>query len=208
MDENTWAVYDETLHEKVARAPEQDRKRKDRRNLRDRMRRGGTTRSCVECGASIPYGEDQTAGRYKARCDACDGASPGARISAIRKRGYTRQRRKPRTWSRRAVYMAKNRAKAKRLPFDLTPEWVEERLSRGVCEVSGLPFELGSFGRKHPYAPSLDRIDSTKGYTPDNCRVVLWAVNAGLMEWGLGAALPIWEAVIRKSKEAGDGLQD
>jgi hypothetical protein len=25
--------------------------------------------------------------------------------------------------------------------------------------------------------PSIDRIDSSKGYTPDNCRVVLWIIN-------------------------------
>ena len=58
----------------------------------------------------------------------------------------------------------------------LTVEWIEQRLLQGVCEVTGIAFEMK--GDRRPFMPSIDRIDSGKGYTPDNCRVVLWIINA------------------------------
>jgi hypothetical protein len=35
-----------------------------------------------------------------------------------------------------------------------------------------------------PFAPSLDRINSHGGYTPDNVRLVFTAVNFGMGQWG------------------------
>ena len=58
----------------------------------------------------------------------------------------------------------------------LTVEWIEQRLLQGVCEVTGIAFERK--GDRRPFMPSIDRIDSSKGYTPENCRVVLWIINA------------------------------
>jgi len=52
-----------------------------------------------------------------------------------------------------------------------------------VCELSGLQFELFR-GPRSPYSPSVDRIDSSKPYTPENCRVILWGLNAAFAEWG------------------------
>lgn len=43
-------------------------------------------------------------------------------------------------------------------------------------------------------------IDSTKGYTPSNCRVVLWAMNMALSEWGEGAYARIAEAYLARRK--------
>lgn len=81
---------------------------------------------------------------------------------------------------------AKGRAKKYGHEFSLTKEWVKERIDAGTCELTGIKFIVGSkiVGRCGPYSPSIDRIDSFKGYTPDNCRVILWALNMGLSEWG------------------------
>lgn len=57
----------------------------------------------------------------------------------------------------------------------LTIEWIKGKLLAGVCEVTGIAFEFERNG--NPFFPSIDRIDSSKGYTPDNCRVVLWIIN-------------------------------
>lgn len=69
--------------------------------------------------------------------------------------------------------------------FDLSREWIAERLARGVCEVTGIPLELSKppGSRFHPWAPSVDRIDCKKGYTQDNCRVVCWIYNMAKSEW-------------------------
>lgn len=82
----------------------------------------------------------------------------------------------------------KIRALKKGLEYSLDSAWYREK-SKGVCELTGLPFSLESpieKGKNNPLAPSIDRIDCNKGYTKDNCKVVLWAVNRALGEDGIG----------------------
>ena len=74
----------------------------------------------------------------------------------------------------------RKRALAKGLAFDLTPEWYVEKLNKGVCEVTGLEFYHGTYNYRkgiHPFIPSVDRTDSNKGYTQDNCKLVIMAYN-------------------------------
>lgn len=78
---------------------------------------------------------------------------------------------------RRLYSAAKTRAKDKGLPFSLTPEWVQLRLGRGVCEFTGIEFRTAIDGKPAPYSASIDRIDPKQGYTPENSRMVLWAFN-------------------------------
>jgi hypothetical protein len=81
---------------------------------------------------------------------------------------------------------ARRRAKEKGWPKPtINVAWVRERLERGACELSGLPFKLERGGRTgNPFGPSIDRIDCTKPYTEENCRVIVWALNAAFAEWG------------------------
>ena len=81
---------------------------------------------------------------------------------------------------------SRNRARLKGIPFDLTREWIQERIESGKCAVTGIPFDLSStekMGGKNKYAPSLDRIDSSLGYTMDNVQVVIWQYNAAKAEY-------------------------
>ena len=76
---------------------------------------------------------------------------------------------------------SRKRSAKKGLTHDLTSEWLSERLERGVCEATGLPLELQGGrlnGGYRPLTPSLDRTDTTKGYTMDNVKVVCWMYNA------------------------------
>jgi hypothetical protein len=63
-------------------------------------------------------------------------------------------------------------------------DWLEPKLIDGRCEISGLPFDLEQNESRGPFRPSVDRIDSLKGYTKENCRVIIWALNAAFAQWG------------------------
>lgn len=59
------------------------------------------------------------------------------------------------------------------------------RLTRGRCELTGVRFctdKAEVAGR--PFAHSVDRIDSTLGYTRANVRIVCAGINVAMMHWG------------------------
>ena len=80
-------------------------------------------------------------------------------------------------------YAARNRAKKKDIPFDLTRDWIEEKLNHGFCPITGIEFNIKKYGRRedynrvHPHAPSLDQIKPSAGYTKDNVQVVVDQYN-------------------------------
>ena len=73
------------------------------------------------------------------------------------------------------------RAKDNGYEFNLSPEFLQELFDKtdGVCQQTGIPFDmaLGTKKNRNPLRPSVDRIDSSKGYTQDNVRLVLTIVN-------------------------------
>lgn len=108
-------------------------------------------------------------------------------------------------WFRASRLLTWVRARAGRngWEFDLTQEWVVEKLRAGHCEASGMPFSLAdhdSFAI-HPWAPSIDRIDSRSGYTQTNCRMVVWAYNVAKSEWGDAEVLKLARAILSRSSE-------
>lgn len=106
----------------------------------------------------------------------------------LRQKGYRQK-------GHHMVQRSKTRAKRRGWAFDLTKAWIEERLARGICEVSGVPFTAR--GEKGPCAPSIDRRDSSKGYTQSNCRVIVWALNAAFNEWGEEAFVSIFKVYLQ-----------
>jgi len=84
------------------------------------------------------------------------------------------------------------------LEFRLTREWIQEKLNRGVCELTGIAFDME--GKRTQNSPSIDRISSKEGYTPENCRMVLWALNRGLCNYGLDYMMTLFEMILRKNK--------
>ena len=104
--------------------------------------------------------------------------------------------------ARQLLKTAQYRSEALDVPFGLSLGWIVERLDRGVCEVTGLPFDMGQpEGTRHnPRAPSLDRIRPTKGYTKTNVRVVVWQFNSARNEYGDAALLELAQAIVSQSK--------
>jgi hypothetical protein len=109
---------------------------------------------------------------------------------------HLKEREAKRRLEKRALCLiatSRTRAKKKGLEFDLEryADEIQTRIDKGVCEITGELFDL-SPGRKFN-SPSLDRIDSKRGYTYDNVRIVLNMVNQALGDWGQDVA----ERVIR-----------
>lgn len=80
-------------------------------------------------------------------------------------------------------YGARSRAKKKDIPFNLTKDWIEKKLSHGFCPVTGIEFNIKKYAKReeytrvHPHAPSLDQIEPSAGYTKDNVQIVVDQYN-------------------------------
>jgi len=83
---------------------------------------------------------------------------------------------------------AEKRARKINVIFDLDFNYLITlyQSQHGKCAVTGLNFVLekqGNYSRR-PFAPSLDRINNSEGYTKDNVRLVCTIVNLSLSEFG------------------------
>lgn len=93
-----------------------------------------------------------------------------ARHRAIRKSGpYAIE------WAvKKLLSDAKRRAERKGMRFDL------ELLSLNKpthCPIFGFELVYQASGKRLPNSASLDRFDSSKGYTPDNVWIISWRAN-------------------------------
>lgn len=80
-----------------------------------------------------------------------------------------------RPW-RNMLQAAKERAAKKGVPFSLSDAWMRQNWT-GRCALTGI--EFGNTGKgPSRFSPSVDRIDPAKGYTPDNCRIILNRLNS------------------------------
>lgn len=85
---------------------------------------------------------------------------------------------------------------------ELDESWVRKKLAAGVCEVSGIAFQIATPGEgKNPFSPSIDRIDRTKGYTFQNCRMVVFIFNLARNSWKDSDVLLLAEALVRRRAE-------
>ena len=97
----------------------------------------------------------------------------------------------------------KMRAKKIGKPFNLRREWLLEKLERGYCEATGILFQYeagNGSASKGKYGPSIDRIDSSKGYTEDNCQVVIFQYNVAKGQWSESDLRNLAEAICHPRK--------
>lgn len=81
------------------------------------------------------------------------------------------------TFEKHLLIKTKYMSKRYKVPFDISLDWIKQKLNRGVCEVSKsslvIPVYKGNIDAEdRMYTPVIVRVDKTKGYTNDNCQVV------------------------------------
>lgn len=101
------------------------------------------------------------------------------------------------TMHRRALDRSRRRGHAMDLTFDEVIEIAKR--SGGRCEVTGIPFtwENETSCNTPPYSPSLDRVDSSLGYTKNNVRLVCNCVNTAMGAWGITVIYKIADAIAK-----------
>lgn len=156
--------------------------------------------TCRHCGIAKARHEfsKNGSGGLRMVCQEC-------RNAAYREWHHAR-RLDPSHRARRLCSSAKARAAAKGLHFDLTPEWIQARLDAGICEASGLPFDMTQ--QRGWNTPSLDRERPDLGYVQGNVRMVLFALNAGCGDWGEYRLIEAVRAVLSQRRKRSDELQN
>jgi len=96
----------------------------------------------------------------------------------------------------------KKRAENKKLEFDLTKEDLIKLYNSngGKCHYTNLPMSLEKKGMPKYNTMSVDRIDSTKGYTIDNVVLCLFSINMLKAHHDLSDIRTVFRAMYMKEK--------
>ena len=157
-------------------------------------------RTCTVCATAKPSTEfyANSKGSRRNACADCwkdrEQRRKRSQPSEARSRAWTAYRLRRR--AKLLASVAKYRAKAKGLPFSLNDAdlaAMQATIDAGLCQATGIPFNL--IGGKTWDSPSIDRIDSAKGYVSGNIRVVLYCLNVMANTWGDTKVLEIADAI-------------
>lgn len=184
-----------------------------RRVIRDQVVSGRFT--CRRCKVEKALGEFSPSGHRGrelcAWCKTCKAEIETARRKrpAVVAKFHARYETDMDFRARELLRAVGKRCRKDGVDLDLDREWLAARLNAGKCELTGLAFDM-SVSKRRPTArtPSIDRISANGGYTKANCRVILYAVNTALSNYGLAAFLPIAAALVSKCQLANQRSQN
>jgi len=110
-------------------------------------------------------------------------------------------------WARNMYLGAETRSKKRGFAEFMTLYFFRELVQKanGKCQISGLDLVYEKGGR-NPFSPSIDRIDSSKGYVEGNVRIVCLIVNLGMSEWGSEPYLKVCNAIAAKQNNKTVGI--
>jgi hypothetical protein len=94
----------------------------------------------------------------------------------------------------------KSRAKKKGLDFNLTPEWVDQAFVEAKKKYPKLT--LRQRGESGFWTGDIDRIDSSKGYTIDNCRILPHSLNVAKWSWSQKELMELVPMLIEITEKA------
>lgn len=130
---------------------------------KDRYRSTGRRYKCRECSAA-EFKRWQSTPGYRQRLDR------GRQSRAVLKETNPRLR-----WARAALSASRMRAKRAGLEHTLTLAWLLEAAA-DTCPLLETGLQYAN-DKSHVDSPAVDRIDNTRGYTPDNCWVISMLAN-------------------------------
>jgi hypothetical protein len=147
-----------------------------------------TTKCCNRCKQYLPFSlfskNSANNDKLSSHCKDCDKISqekqrrksPEKQLALHRK--YQKEKRKDFNYRLQMLITAsKQRASKKQIEHCITVEDLKEIYPQdGCCPVFGFKLEFGDAGFRD-HSPSVDRIDSTKGYTKDNIQILSWRAN-------------------------------
>lgn len=168
-------------------------------------------RVCSGCKIEKPlsefYRSETSLGGYRTRCKECCRSDEAQRKARTPKTKRSTDHKKWRRQNRGAalVRLAAHRARQKGLDCTLNPAAIQAVIDAGECQMTGIPFNLD--GGRTWDSPSIDRIDSSNGYSPENTRVVLYCVNVMANTWGENKIVEIAEAITARRRNCSAELQ-
>lgn len=143
-------------------------------------RKDNMQKTCITCGAAW----EASGGKARRKIDLCDVCYPSYRAA------YN---------IHHAAYL---RAKKNGVLFDIEVKDIHVAIVNGVCPRTGIHFEIvqkgSDYSNRSPYAPSVDKINPTKGYTKDNIQVVCWWYNSAKGRYTDEEVLELCKAVSRQ----------
>lgn len=110
----------------------------------------------------------------------------------------------PPSMARTLFLRARRGAKQRGIDFLITQSYIEHllKVAGKRCSISGMPLTITTDGAwfRNPWAPSIDRIDSKLPYQEGNCRVVCYAANVALNEWGIEVLASLAQGILDKRR--------
>lgn len=143
---------------------------------------------CCACHVDKPISDfslnNSAKDKLQYRCRTCDVEYQAKRRNKNKEKfaEYSRQYQKARRQNfgyrlQMLLNASKQRAKEKGREHSISVADVEDIYpADGLCPIFGLKLEFNEAGFRDS-SPSIDRIDSTKGYTVDNIQVISWKAN-------------------------------
>lgn len=188
---------DGTFHETCRYCDEEEKAEKRKEEWKDGLLR------CHLCNKYLPVDNFGTSDHYPyrdnhdARCKECR-----TKQTNERKKKYSGDYALSKMLQMRYL-SARDRAKRKSLPFNITKEYLKELWDKqgGKCAICGIPMTFEQCNGRTPTNVSIDQINHKEGYVIGNIQLVCMAVNQMKSDLEMGDLYVFCKAIL-ESKNA------